>query len=72
MAVPGYGLCRCAGPDHRFDTNDHKDLVSVYDHLIGGMSCDPFAESSQAVDAFEEGKWGRTAVTQSSGYQLHP
>lgn len=41
----------------RFNTNDTKDLVGVYDQLIGDETCDPFTESSEAVDAFHGGDW---------------
>ena len=41
----------------RFDTNDQSDLVGVYDALIGDQTCDPFEDSAQAVDAFEDGNW---------------
>lgn len=41
----------------RFDTHDEKELVGVYDKLIGKASCDPFDDSKEAVDAFEDGKW---------------
>jgi uncharacterized protein YprB with RNaseH-like and TPR domain len=41
----------------RFETQDQDDLVSVYQELIGRESCDPFADSSAAVDAFEDGDW---------------
>ena len=41
----------------RFDTNDQRDLVGVYDELIGQESCDPFDDSGEAVDAFENGDW---------------
>ena len=41
----------------RFDTNDHADLVGVYDALIGDDSCDPFSASGEAVAAFEGGDW---------------
>lgn len=41
----------------RFDTNDHNDLVNVYDYLIGSDCCDPFADSSEAVDASAIGDW---------------
>jgi hypothetical protein len=41
----------------RFDTNETSDLVGVYDHLIGGNSCDPFEDSGQAVAAFENSQW---------------
>jgi hypothetical protein len=38
----------------RFETNDQRDLVGVYDALIGEATCDPFADSSGAVTAFED------------------
>jgi len=41
----------------RFDTNGEKGLVEVYDELIGKESCDPFADSGAAVDAFDAGEW---------------
>jgi len=41
----------------RFDTNDEKGLVEVYDKLIGKESCDPFENSGAAVDAYEKGAW---------------
>lgn len=41
----------------RFNTDDVCDLVGVYDQLIGGETCDPFDESSEAVDAFENRDW---------------
>jgi len=41
----------------RFDTNDHRDLVGVYEALIGEETCDPFNDSAAAVDAFEAGDW---------------
>ena len=41
----------------RFDTNDQRDLVGVYDELISGESCDPFEDSKSAVDAFENADW---------------
>ncbi len=41
----------------RFNTNDERDLVGVYNELIGKESCDPFADSEAAVDAFENGDW---------------
>lgn len=41
----------------RFDTDDTRDLVGVYDLLVGGDSCDPFNDSASAVDAFEAGDW---------------
>lgn len=41
----------------RFDTDDHADLVGVYNSLIGDQTCDPFTDSGEAVTAFEEGNW---------------
>lgn len=41
----------------RFETGDHSDLVGVYDTLINEDTCDPFDDSSQAVDAFENEDW---------------
>ena len=41
----------------RFDTNDQRDLVGVYDQLIGNESCDPFEDSGEAVSAFEAAEW---------------
>lgn len=41
----------------RFDTNEQSDLVGVYDALLGEETCDPFEDSAQAVDAFEDGDW---------------
>jgi len=41
----------------RFNTNDHSDLVGVYDILVGEETCDPFDDSAEAVDAFETGEW---------------
>jgi len=41
----------------RFNTGDMRDLVGVYDQLIGEETCDPFEDSSEAVDAFENGDW---------------
>lgn len=41
----------------RFDTGDTRDLVGVYDLLVGDDSCDPFEDSGSAVDAFEAGDW---------------
>jgi len=41
----------------RFDTNDEKGLVEVYNELIGKDSCDPFEDSGAAVDAFDTGAW---------------
>jgi len=41
----------------RFDTHDHRDLVGVYETLIGEETCDPFEDSAEAVDAFEDDTW---------------
>lgn len=41
----------------RFNTQDQRDLVGVYDHLIGNETCDPFEDSGEAVDAFEAAEW---------------
>jgi uncharacterized protein YprB with RNaseH-like and TPR domain len=41
----------------RFDTNDVRELVGVYDQLIGEPTCDPFNDSEEAVDVFKEGDW---------------
>jgi len=41
----------------RFATDGVSDLVGVYDELVGGPDCDPFADSEQAVAAFEDGEW---------------
>lgn len=41
----------------RFDTGDVRDLVGVYDLLVGGDHCDPFAERESAVAAFDQGDW---------------
>lgn len=41
----------------RFDTGDQRDLVGVYDALIGEATCDPFADSGAAVAAFEDADW---------------
>jgi hypothetical protein len=41
----------------RFDTDDTRDLVGVYDLLVGDDSCDPFEDSRSAIDAFEAGDW---------------
>jgi len=41
----------------RFDTNDQRDLVGVYEQLIGDESCDPFEDSGEAVSAFEAAEW---------------
>lgn len=42
---------------NRFDTNGLRDLVGVYDTLIGGDHSDPFEDSKEAVNAFENGDW---------------
>ena len=41
----------------RFDTGDKRDLVGVYDQLIGDDTCDPFEDSGEAVDAYEAAEW---------------
>ena len=41
----------------RFETHDQRDLVGVYDQLIGNPTCDPFEDSGAAVDAFEAAEW---------------
>lgn len=41
----------------RFNTQDQRDLVGVYDHLFGNETCDPFEDSGEAVDAFEAAEW---------------
>ena len=41
----------------RFNTNDEKGLVEVYNELIGKESCDPFEDSRTAIDAFDAGDW---------------
>jgi hypothetical protein len=41
----------------RFDTGDTRDLVGVYNLLVGDGSCDPFENSGSAVDAFEASDW---------------
>ncbi|RJX47493.1 3'-5' exonuclease family protein [Halonotius pteroides] len=41
----------------RFDTGDKRDLVGVYDQLIGSPTCDPFEDSGEAVDAYEAAEW---------------
>jgi len=41
----------------RFDTGDERDLVGVYEQLIGNESCDPFEDSEAAVDAYEAAEW---------------
>lgn len=40
----------------RFDTQDQRDLVGVYDYLLGNETCDPF-KSGAAVEAFEAAEW---------------
>ena len=39
------------------DTQDHRDLVGVYDYLLGNETCDPFEDSGEAVAAFEAAEW---------------
>ena len=41
----------------RFDTGNKRDLVGVYDQLIGNDTCDPFEDSGAAVNAFEAAEW---------------
>ena len=41
----------------RFETHEHNDLVGTYNVLIGDGSCDPFEDSKEAVDAFNDGEW---------------
>ena len=41
----------------QFDTGDERDLVGVYEQLIGDESCDPFEDSEAAVDAYEAAEW---------------
>ncbi|WP_232688480.1 hypothetical protein [Halobacterium zhouii] len=41
----------------RFDTGEASDLVSVYDELVGEEDCDPFEDSSSAVETHETGDW---------------
>jgi uncharacterized protein YprB with RNaseH-like and TPR domain len=41
----------------RFNTGETRDLVGVYDLLISEVTCDPFTDSGEAVDAFENGEW---------------
>lgn len=41
----------------RFDTDDNRDLVGVYDELIGDDTCDPFDDSGKAVTAFDDANW---------------
>ncbi|RJX47789.1 hypothetical protein DP106_14115 [Halonotius pteroides] len=41
----------------RFETHDHRDLVGVYDQLIGNPTCDPFDDSGATVSAFEAAEW---------------
>lgn len=38
-------------------TDETHDLVGAYDQLIGKETCDPFADSGEAVDAFENDEW---------------
>lgn len=38
-------------------TTEADDLAGVYDELIGGDHCDPFADSERAVTAHEAGEW---------------
>jgi len=35
------------------DTQDQRDLVGVYDYLLGNETCDSFEDSGEAVAAFE-------------------
>jgi len=42
----------------RFETGDERDLDGVYALLVGAETCDPFAESGAAVDAWENAEWG--------------
>jgi len=42
---------------NRFETDDARDLVGVYDRLIGGETSDPFEDSEAAVTAFNNGDW---------------
>jgi len=41
----------------RFDTQDRRDLVGVYELLLGNETCDPFEDSGAAVEAFEAAEW---------------
>jgi hypothetical protein len=41
----------------RFATDDIRDLVGVYNQLIGAETCDPFDDSEAAVDAFNDCEW---------------
>ncbi|WP_262181609.1 hypothetical protein [Haloarcula laminariae] len=41
----------------RFNTNETRDLVGVYDQLIGAETCDPFSDSQEALNAFQNGEW---------------
>jgi len=41
----------------RFDTQDQRDLVGVYDYLLGNETCDPFEDTGEAVAAFEAAEW---------------
>jgi len=42
---------------NRFETDNTRDLVGVYDQLIGEETCDPFKDSEAAVTAFNNGEW---------------
>lgn len=41
----------------RFNTGDESGLVDVYDQLVSQETCDPFADSGEAVTAFRDGDW---------------
>lgn len=41
----------------RFDTDETRDLVGVYDELISEQTCDPFTDSEAAVTAFKNAEW---------------
>ena len=41
----------------RVHTGEASDLVGVYDRLVGEESCDPFDDSLQAVERWEDGDW---------------
>jgi uncharacterized protein YprB with RNaseH-like and TPR domain len=41
----------------RFETDDTRDLVGVYDQLIGEETCDPFDDSEAAITTFNNGEW---------------
>jgi hypothetical protein len=43
----------------RFATADTGDLVGTCDLLIGDESCDPFDDSAEAVDAWDDADWTR-------------